>query len=132
MAKSDVAKDDAKDETLIEAVAIGLKMQLPADVLERHAVGKWRSAKYGGESVDANGQRWAHVSFPLGPNAHAARSDRVLAVAIIRQPDGYSVARLELPLAEAAKYAVESSDPEGKGFAVDQAQRRIAEAAERA
>jgi hypothetical protein len=130
MAKDNGAKVEAS-EPLHDAVAIGLRMRLPEDVLKKYAVGKWVAARLGPEHIDDDGTRWVTMSMPID-NVREARSDTICAIAVIRAGDGYSVARLEMPLAVADRYLVESSDPEGRGFAVDQAQRRIAESAERA
>lgn len=126
-----MAKTEAKGET-IEAAVFGFTAQLPAELVERYGVQKFNRAKLMGEEVDDAGQRWVAVRLPVGGTIHADRSDTVIAVALIRQADGYSVARLELPLKIAGAHVVETSDPESRGFAVDHAQRMIAEQAERA
>lgn len=120
----------AKSKGMIDAVAIGLTMELPPDVVRQYA-SKWTAAKYKGETVDDTGQRWATVAFPIGDKLHRERSDKVVAVAIIKSPDGYAVARLEMPLAVAAQYAVETEDPDpSRGFAIDRAQQMLAEGAD--
>lgn len=96
----------------IDAVAFGLTMELPPDVVAKHAKTKWTAAKYKGEEVDGAGQRWAVVAMPIGDKVQKGRSDLVIAVALIKGPDGYSTARLEIPMSVADQYAVESTLPD--------------------
>ena len=122
-----MAKDD-KRETKHDAVAFGLTMQLPDDALRKYAVGKWSAARLGPETVDDDGQRWLSVSMPIGPRLHSERSDKVVAIALVKTPDGYSCVRLEMPLQVAASYAVETTEPDQRGHAVDRGQRMLEEA----
>ncbi len=127
MAKGDNG-NGAKGATL-DAVVFGYAAQLPAELVERYGVERFTQVKFGGEEVDERGQRWVSVRMPLGPSI-ARSGDTVVAIALVRQSDGYAVARLEMPVKVAGQYVAETSDPEPKAFAVDQAQRKLAESVE--
>lgn len=115
---------DVKPKPILhDAVAFGLRMRLPDDALTKYAAGKWIGLKSAGEEVDDSGQRWALVRVPIGDKVHRDRSDNVHAIALVKGPDGYSVAKLEIPLAKAAEFTVESEGPDpSRGWAVDRAQ----------
>jgi fermentation-respiration switch protein FrsA (DUF1100 family) len=128
MAKGDNGNGGAKGATL-DAVVFGYAAQLPAELVEKYGVERFSQAKYGGEEIDERGQRWVTVRMPIGPTVGRS-GDTVVAITLVRQSDGYAVARLEMPVKVAGQYVAETSDPEPKAFAIDQAQRKLAESVE--